>query len=195
MRLSDRDIKKALKSGAITIEQFDDARLQPATYDVLLGFNFMTFERHSFEIIDPRVDNSKYMKKVELHSEDEFFILHPHEFCLGVTWDYVGVDDSHSMELMGKSSLARLGLIIHTTGGFIDPGNSLNITLELFNANSAPIRLYPKMKIGQIAFTKLSSPCEKSYGHKSLGSKYLNARDVQASEMHRNYTVHKSTKK
>lgn len=186
MRLSDTDILKALNAGEITIEHFDKARLQPATYDILLGFSFLTFETHSIEVIDPRADNSKYMRKHTLNSSDDFFILHAHEFCLAVTDDYVGVGNNYSMELMGKSSLARLGLIIHTTGGFIDPGNSLNITLELFNANSTPIKLYPKMKIGQISFTQLSSPVSRGYGHPDLNSKYHNSREVQASQMHKN---------
>lgn len=187
MRLSDVDILKALESGDITIENFDQNRLQPATYDVLLGYSFMTFEKHEFAVVDPRQDNSQYMRKHTLKSKDDFFILHPKEFCLAVTHDFVGVGPAYSMELMGKSSLARLGLIIHTTGGFIDPGNSLNITLELFNANSAPIKLYPEMKIGQIAFTQLSSPVSRPYGHKDLNSKYHGSRDVQASSMHKNY--------
>lgn len=187
MRLSDADILTALKQREITIEDFDMRRLQPATYDVLLGFSFMTFERHAFTVIDPREDNSRYMRKHVLETEDDYFILHPKDFCLAVTHDRVGVGPGYSMELMGKSSLARLGLIIHTTGGFIDPGNTLNITLELFNANSAPIKLYPKMKIGQIAFTKLSSPSEKPYGHKDLNSKYFGSTDVEASAMHKNY--------
>jgi dCTP deaminase len=187
MRLSDTDILKAIQSGEIIIDNFDPQRLQPASYDVLLGYSFLTFEKHEFAVIDPREDNSKYMRKHTLKSKDDFFILHPKEFCLAVTHDHVGVGAGHSMELMGKSSLARLGLIIHTTGGFIDPGNTLNITLELLNANSAPIKLYPEMKIGQVAFTQLTSPVNKPYGHADLNSKYHGATDVQASAMHKNY--------
>lgn len=187
MQLSDRDIKKSLKSGEIIIHNFDENRLQPASYDVLLGFDFMVFDRHTLSVIDPREDSSKFMKKVTLKSEDDFFILHPGEFALGSTWDYVGVGSKHACEIMGKSSLARLGLIVHTTAGFIDPGNSLNITLEFVNTNSLPIKLYPKMKIGQVAFFELSSECERPYGSKNLNSKYLNATGVQSSQMHKNY--------
>ena len=189
MQLSDKDIKKAMEVGDVVIENFDSERLQPASYDVLLGKEFMVFDRHKLEVIDPREDMAKYMKKITIDSEDDFFILHPGEFALGVTWDHVGVSDKLACEIMGKSSLARLGLIVHTTAGFIDPGNKLNITLEFVNTNSLPIKLYPKMKIGQVAFFELTSPCERPYGHKDLNNKYLGARGVQGSEMHKNYDV------
>ncbi|MCA9385098.1 dCTP deaminase [Candidatus Dojkabacteria bacterium] len=185
--LSDVDIKKALENGAITIEDFDENRLQPATYDVLLGNQFMTFDRHLTEAIDPKKPVDKFMNKIILDKKDDFFVLHPGEFALGVTHDFIGCDDEHCIEIMGKSSLARLGLIIHTTAGFIDPGNSLNITLELFNTNSLPIKLYPGMKIAQVAFYELSSKAAKPYGHKDLNSKYYGSREVQASQMNKNF--------
>ncbi len=187
MFLSDRDIKVALKAGEILIENFDPMRLQPASYDVLLGFNFMIFQSHKLEIIDPRKPVTEFMLKIELKDENDYFVLHPNQFALASTWDYIGVNGSHCYHLMGKSSLARLGLIIHTTAGFIDPGNALCPTLELFNTNIVPIKLYPKMKIGQVAFYKLSSPVERPYGHKDLHNKYLHDRDVVGSKMHENY--------
>jgi len=189
MFLSDVDIKQALQDGDIIIENFDEKRLQPASYDLLLGHDFMVFNRHAVEIIDPKKPVDNLMNKVHLETEDDFFVLHPHEFALGVTYDYIGVGNKHHLQLMGKSSLARLGLIIHTTGGFIDPGNALNITLEFYNTSSLPIKLYPKMKIAQAAFSKLLTPAEKSYGHKDLNSKYLNSRTVEASQMWKNYTT------
>lgn len=187
MQLSDVDIKKGLKSGDVIIKNFDPERLQPARYDVLLGHDFLVFDRHQLSAIDPREDVKKYMKPVTIDSENDYFVLQPGEFALGVTNDFIGVSNKLSCEVMGKSSLARLGLIIHTTAGFIDPGNQLNITLEFVNTNKVPIKLYPKMKIAQVAFFQLSSPCEKCYGHKSLNSKYYRATTVQASEMHKNY--------
>ena len=187
MKLSDRDIKKALKAGKITIKDFDPKRLQPASYDVMLGYDFITFDRHQLTAIDPKEDISKHTTKIELKSKDDYFVLHPGEFALGVTHDFVGVNAEYSCELMGKSSLARLGLIVHTTAGFIDPGNSLNITLEFFNTNSLPIKLYPEMKIGQVVFEELSSPAENPYGSEGLNSKYYGATTVQASQMHNNY--------
>jgi dCTP deaminase len=187
MILSDTDILKGVENGQIIIQNFDQKRLQPASYDVLLGFDFLVFERHRFEYIDPKKPSSEFMHKVSLKTEDDFFVLHPKEFALGVVWDYIGVDGAHCCQVMGKSSLARLGLIVHTTAGFIDPGNELNITLELVNMNIVPIRLYPKMKIAQIAFEKLSSPAQKPYGHKDLGSKYYKSTKVEASQMHQNF--------
>ncbi len=187
MQLSDGEIKKALKTGDIIIEDFDENRLQPASYDVLLGNEFMIFDKHKLDIIDPREDVSKYMTKVVLKDEDDYFVLHPKEFALSMTKDYIGVNQKYACEIMGKSSLARLGLIVHTTAGFIDPGNELNITLEFFNTNSIPIKLYPGMKIGQIAFYKLGEPCQRPYGSDGLNSKYYKARTVQGSQMHRNY--------
>jgi len=189
MRLSDRDIKAALDNEQITLSPYDPARLQPASYDILLGFEFLTFDTHEFEILDPKKDLSSFTRKTVLKDENDYFVLHPGEFALGVSFDRIGVDDSHTCELMGKSSLARLGLIIHTTAGFIDPGNTLNVTLELYNTNRAPIKLYPLMKIGQVVFDTLSSPCERSYGHASLGSKYLGSSSVEGSRMHENFAL------
>lgn len=187
MFLSDVDIKQALKNGDITIKDFDPKRLQPASYDVLLGYEFMVFKRHTQAVIDPSEPIDGLMEKISLKSEKDFFILHPNEFALAVTWDYFGVGPQYCLNIMGKSSLARLGLIIHTTAGFVDPGNELNATLELYNTNSMPIKLYPKMKIAQISFGKLLSPAEKPYGHPSLGSKYFKSTGVEASQMAKNF--------
>ena len=187
MYLSDIDIKEALKQGDITIKDFDESRLQPASYDILLGHDFMTFQYEKIDSIDPRKDATQAMNKVNIKSEDDYISLHPQQLALGVSLDYVGVGPKYCMNLMGKSSLGRLGLIIHTTAGFVDPGNSLNVTLELYNTNSVPIRLYPKMKIGQIAFFELKSECERPYGHKDLNSKYYKSTTVEPSQMHKNY--------
>jgi dCTP deaminase len=186
MQLSDKDIKQAYNDGAIKIFPYDDKRVQPASYDVLLGNQFMVFDNHTIEVIDPRVSVADNMKTITL-TDDEYFILQPNQFALGVTYDKIGVNGSYAAQINGKSSLARLGLIIHTTAGFIDPGNDLNITLELFNTNSVPIKLYPKMKIAQVTFWLLSTECDKPYGSSGLNSKYLGATTVQASEMHKNF--------
>lgn len=187
MYLSDIDIKNALKAGDILIKDFDEKRLQPASYDVLLGHEFMVFDSHKASYIDPREPSEKFMSTVKLKNDEDFFVLHPGDFALAVTDDYFGVGPKYCCHLMGKSSLARLGLIIHTTAGFIDPGNELKATLELFNTNSMPVVLYPKMKIAQIAFCELKTPAEKPYGHKDLGSKYFGNTSVQASQMHKNF--------
>jgi dCTP deaminase len=186
MQLSDIDIQQALEVQDIFIEQYDPQRLQPASYDVLLGSDFLVFDNHKIQCIDPKESVSEYMTKVSI-AEDDFFIIHPGEFVLGATWEKVGVNAKYACQVMGKSSLARLGLIIHTTAGFIDPGNNLRITLEFVNTNTIPIKLYPKMKIAQVAFYELKTPAQKPYGSAGLNSKYLNAESVQASEMHKNY--------
>lgn len=187
MYLSDIDIKNALEAGDILIKDFDPARLQPASYDVLLGYEFMVFDSHKATVIDPRESTAEYMTKVTLKKDTDFFVLHPGDFALAVTHDYFGVGPKYCCHIMGKSSLARLGLIIHTTAGFVDPGNELNATLELFNTNSMPVKLYPKMKIAQIAFCSLKTPSEKPYGHKDLGSKYFGNTSVEASQMFKNF--------
>jgi dCTP deaminase len=186
MFLSDVDILAALKKKEIFINDFDPARLQPASYDVILGNDFMLFEEHALAVIDPRESVEQYMRKITV-ADDQAFVLHPGEFVLAVTRDYFGVNAAHCCHIMGKSSLARLGLIIHTTAGFVDPGNQLNATLELFNTNSLPVKLYPGMKIAQIAFCKLVSPAKRPYGSPELGSKYFQSTTVQGSAMWQNF--------
>jgi dCTP deaminase len=188
MQLSDIDIKQALEKQEIFISDFDEKRLQPASYDVLLGNEFLVFKSHKLGSIDPRKSISEHMYKITLKSPDDYFTIHPNEFVLAVTKDSFGAGARHAVQLMGKSSLARLGLIVHTTAGFIDPGNVLNATLELVNVNNVAIQLYPGMKIGQIAFYELKTPAEKAYGHVDLNSKYHRATTVQASEMWRNFS-------
>lgn len=186
MFLSDKDILLALEQGDVIIKDFDRKRLQPASYDVLLGNQFMVFENHKIAIIDPKLPITGVMRTVEI-ADDDFFVLHPGEFALAVTKDYFGVSEKLCCQLMGKSSMARLGLIIHTTAGFIDPGNQLNATLELLNTNSLPIKLYPGMKIGQLAFCRLETPAEKPYGHSDLNSKYYKSKKIEASKMWQNF--------
>lgn len=186
--LSDKDIFQAYKEEKIFISPYDPDRLQPASYDVLLSNDFYIFDLHKIDIIDPRLPIKDFMTKVHIE-DDGFFVLHPLQFSLGGTFDQIGVDASHSAEISGKSSLARLGLIIHTTAGFVDPGNDLSVTLELFNCNAIPIKLYPGMKIGQIKFSRLTSPCDRPYGSEGLNSKYYRAESVQPSMMHMNFAV------
>jgi dCTP deaminase len=187
MYLSDKDIEKAINSGAITISDFDPDRLQPASYDILLGQEFLVFKNHSLDCLDPKKPAGVNMEKIALNNSEEFFILHPHQLALGVSKDRIGVNSKHCYNLMGKSSLGRLGLIIHATAGFVDPGNDLNVTLELYNTNSVPMKLYPNMRIGQVAFFELKSECKRPYGHKDLNSKYYRDTNVEPSKMHLNF--------
>lgn len=196
MILSDRDIKKELKNREITIKPYKAECLQPASYDVHLDRHFLIFDINRHFVIDPRDIPGDLMKKIDI-APDEPFILHPGEFALGVLLEETGVSDKLVGRLEGKSSLGRLGLIIHTTAGFLDAGNSLKMTLELYNAGKIPIKLYYGMPIGQMAFEYLSSPCERPYGSKGLNSKYYKDRKPVASKMHLNFVApkKKTTKK
>ncbi len=187
MILSDRDIIKEQKKGGIIIKPFNRKYVQPASVDLHLDRQFLVFDTtHNF-VIDPKAPAEGLMKPVEM-KKNEPFILHPGEFALGLIFEETGVSDSFVGRLEGKSSLGRLGLIIHTTAGYLDPGNSLHLTLELFNAGRLPIKLHYGMSIGQIAFEPLSSPCERPYGSKGLNSKYFGDKKPVASKMYLNFT-------
>jgi len=185
MILSDGEIRKAVSSGKIVIEPFEEECLQPASYDLHLSNQFKVFKPHMTEIIDTKSPTINLMEDCILGRED-FFVLHPRSFALALIAEKTGVDNRHVGRLEGKSSLARLGLIIHTTAGFLDPGNSLQLTLELFNASPLPIKLYPGMKIAQIAFEELGEECETPYGLMK-GSSYFGANKIQESKMFKNF--------
>lgn len=186
MILSDTDIVKEVKAGEITLKPFRKECVQPASVDLHLDKHFLVFNTIENFIIDVKVPAEDLMKSVEL-KPNKTFILHPGEFALGLVMEETGVSNKLVGRLEGKSSLGRLGLIIHTTAGYLDPGNSLKMTLELFNAGPLPIKLYYKMPIAQMAFEYLSSPCEKPYGSKGLNSKYYGDMKPKASAMHKNF--------
>lgn len=162
MFLSDGEIKEALERGDITIKDFDEARLQPASYDILLGNKFIMTEAHTTAAIDPVKGIYPPTREIEI-SDDEYFVLHPHVSILGTSWDYFGAKGNYLIQLSGKSSLARIGLIVHNTAGLINPGHYLNITLELCNLSNVPIILRPKMEIAQLLFSTLSRPASRGY--------------------------------
>jgi dCTP deaminase len=186
MILSDRDIKKEIKSGNIILKPFRKDALQPASVDLLLDRHFIVYQKNENFVIDPKNLSKDLTREVQI-TKDKPFILHPGEFALGLIFEETGVSDKLVGRLEGKSSLGRLGLIIHTTAGYLDPGNSLKMTLELFNAGALPIKLYYKMPIGQMAFEYLSSPCEKPYGSEGLNSKYHGDKKIQFSKMDKNF--------
>lgn len=161
MFLSDIDIQKALANKEIRIDDFDRKRLQPASYDILLGNKFILTETHSNEFIDPHKKIFPKTREIQIADGDRF-ILHPGVSVLGTSLDFFG-SDAYLIQLSGKSSLARIGLIVHNTAGLINPGHFLNITLELYNLNNVPIILRPKMEIAQITFSKMSSPSVRNY--------------------------------
>jgi dCTP deaminase len=161
MFLSDGDIKKAVEAGVITIRDFDENRLQPASYDVILGNKFILTDLHTTTAIDPSRKVYADTKEVEV-ADGESFVLHPNMSVLGTLKDYVGSNE-YLIQISGKSSLARIGLVVHNTAGIINPGHFLHITLELANFNTVPIILRPGMPIAQLTFSKLSSPVSRDY--------------------------------
>jgi len=161
MILSDRDIKKAVKAGDIEIKDFNEERLNPASYDILLGNKFIMTSGHSTSYIDPVKEIFAVNQEIVL-KDDEPYILHPGVSILGTSWDFFG-SDKYLIQLSGKSSLARIGLLVHNTAGLINPGHHLNITLELCNLNKVPIILRPKMRIGQLIFSQMTSAPDKDY--------------------------------
>jgi dCTP deaminase len=173
--LSDRDILAELEAKRVSLEPFDAAMVQPSSVDVRLDRFFRTFENHRYPHIDPAEDQPELTREVEPVG-DEPFILHPGEFVLGSTYEIVSLPDDVAARLEGKSSLGRLGLLTHSTAGFIDPGFSGHVTLELANVANLPIKLWPGMKIGQLCFFRLSSPAEHPYGSARYGSRYQGQR-------------------
>ncbi|MBG6212683.1 MAG: dCTP deaminase [Cryobacterium sp.] len=190
MLLSDRDIKAELDSGRIGLEPLDAAMIQPSSIDVRLDRLFRLFDNHKYAYIDPAEDQPELTHLIET-KPDEPFILHPGEFVLGATYEQVTLPDNVAARLEGKSSLGRLGLLTHSTAGFIDPGFSGHVTLELSNVATLPIKLWPGMKIGQLCFFQLSSPAEKPYGSSEYGSRYQGQRGPTASRSFQNF--HRTT--
>ncbi|TFD89996.1 dCTP deaminase [Cryobacterium serini] len=186
MLLSDRDIKAELNAGRIGLEPLDPAMIQPSSIDVRLDRLFRLFDNHKYAYIDPAEDQPELTHLIET-KPDEPFILHPGEFVLGATYEQVTLPDDVAARLEGKSSLGRLGLLTHSTAGFIDPGFSGHVTLELSNVATLPIKLWPGMKIGQLCFFQLSSPAEKPYGSSEYGSRYQGQRGPTASRSFQNF--------
>ena len=172
MILSDRDLRRLLDDGKLVIEPFDQAAIQPSSIDVRVGHQFRVFHNHRYPYIDVREPMEDLTDLVEA-SEQEPFILHPGEFVLASTLEKVTLPDDHVARLEGKSSTGRLGLLIHSTAGFVDAGWSGYLTLELSNVANLPITIYPGMKIGQLALFQMTSAAERPYGSKELRSKYL----------------------
>jgi dCTP deaminase len=184
--LSDRDIRAAISSGAVGIEPFDDAGVQPSSVDLRVDRFFRTFHNARHPYIDVKKPMDDLTELVEV-AEDEAFILHPGEFVLGSTQEYVRLPDDLVARLEGKSSLGRLGLLIHSTAGYVDPGFEGHLTLELSNVANLPITIYPSMKIGQISFFRLTSPAENPYGSGRVGSKYQGQRGPTPSRYYENF--------
>ncbi len=186
MLLSDRDIRSELDSGRIGLDPLDLDMVQPSSVDVRLDRFFRLFDNHKYQHIDPAMDQPDLTRLVEVDST-EAFVLHPGEFVLGATFEVVSLPDDVAARLEGKSSLGRLGLLTHSTAGFIDPGFSGHVTLELSNVATLPIKLWPGMKIGQLCFFRLTSPAEHPYGSEKYGSRYQGQRGPTASRSFKNF--------
>jgi dCTP deaminase len=184
--LSDRDIRAEIEARRIVIDPFIPEAVQPSSVDLHLDRRFRVFRNSRYPFIDVREEQPELTELVEIGGDDPF-ILHPGEFVLGSTFERVALPDDIVARLDGKSSLGRLGLLIHSTAGFVDPGWDGNLTLELSNVANLPITLYDGMKIGQISFQRLSSPVEVGYGDARIGSKYRGQRDPTASLYHRDF--------
>ncbi|MCC3272435.1 dCTP deaminase [Arthrobacter zhangbolii] len=186
MLISDRDIRAEIAENRIALDPYDPAMVQPSSVDVRIDRFFRLFDNHKYAHIDPSQDQSELTRLVEVEP-DEPFILHPGEFVLGSTYEQVTLPDDIAARLEGKSSLGRLGLLTHSTAGFIDPGFSGHVTLELSNMATLPIKLWPGSKIGQLCFFRLSSPAEFAYGSGQYGNRYQGQRGPTASRSHLNF--------
>lgn len=186
MLLSDRDIRAEIDAGRVLLEPYDNGMIQPSSVDVRLDRFFRTFENHRYPHIDPAIEQSDLTRLVEVDPADSF-VLHPGEFVLASTYEVITLPDDVAGRLEGKSSLGRLGLLTHSTAGFIDPGFSGHVTLELSNVATLPILLYPGMKIGQLCLFRLSSAAEHPYGSEKYGSRYQGQRGPTQSRSWQNF--------
>ncbi len=186
MLLSDRDIQAEIAAGRVQLEPFETEMVQPSSVDVRLDRYFRVFENHRYPHIDPAQEQPDLTRLVEPAGEEPF-ILHPGEFALASTYEVVTLPDDVAGRLEGKSSLGRLGLLTHSTAGFIDPGFSGHVTLELSNVATLPIKLWPGMKIGQLCLFRLSSAAEHPYGSAKYGSRYQGQRGPTPSKSYLNF--------
>ena len=186
MIFSDRSIKEALSEGRLEIDPFEDSNVQPSSVDLRVAPSFRVFANHLYPYIDPRRHQENLTSLHEVQPDDHF-ILHPGEFALGATLERVRLGNDIVARLEGKSSLGRLGLMIHSTAGFVDPGFNGHLTLELSNVAQLPIAIYPGMRIGQISFYQMTTPADNPYGSGATGSRYQGQVGPTASRSHRDF--------
>jgi dCTP deaminase len=184
--LSDRDLRAEIAAGRLGLEPFDDTLVQPSSIDVRLDSLFRVFNNTRYTHIDPARQQDELTSLVQ-PDEGEPFVLHPGEFVLGSTQERVALPDDLVARLEGKSSLGRLGLLIHSTAGFVDAGWDGHLTLELSNVANLPITIYPGMKIGQISFLQMTTAADQPYGTGNLGSKYRGQRGPTPSRYFENF--------
>jgi len=189
MLLHDAGLVEAMSSGAIHVSPYDERRLQPSSIDLTLDskFRVLANKLHHVDVIDLKDDNTELMELVEV-GPDDYLDLYPRDFALASTAESVSLNNQHAARVEGKSSLARLGLAVHITAGFIDPGFYGQVTLELANMTCLPIRLYPGMPIAQIAVFQMAGPCTHPYGTAGTTGKYAGQAGPTASRFHLNFT-------
>ena len=188
MILSDRTLREQIAAGRIVIDPLDDTLIQPSSIDVRISNLFRVFRNHTRGVIDVKLDLTELTELIEIPVDgSQPFMLHPGEFVLGSTLERIAVPDDLVARIEGKSSLGRLGLLIHSTAGFIDAGFDGHVTLELANVASLPITLYPGMKIGQVSFMQMTTPADKPYGQGATGSKYQGQRGPTPSRYFENF--------
>ncbi len=186
MILSDRTIREELAAGRIVIDPLDEAAIQPSSVDLRVDRLFRVFLNHTMSVIDVRQNLEDLTRLIEI-DDGEAFILHPGEFVLGSTLERVALPDDLVARVEGKSSLGRLGLLIHSTAGFVDAGWNGHLTLELSNVANLPITIYPGMKIGQLSFMTMTTSADVPYGESRLGSKYQGQRGPTPSRYWENF--------
>ncbi len=186
MILSDKSIWEQINLGRVVIDPLEEGCVQPSSVDLHLDSLFRVFRNHSIKVIDVKLAQEDLTELVEVERDDAL-ILHPGEFVLGATAEFIGIPNDLVGRLEGKSSLGRLGLLIHSTAGFVDPGFHGHVTLELSNVANLPITLYPGMKIGQISFLKMTTEAIHPYGSKEIGSKYQGQRGPTPSKYYLNF--------
>jgi len=184
--LSDRSLREAIAAGRIVVDPLDESCIQPSSIDLKVGNLFRVFRNHTAGVIDVKQDLEDLTELITI-PDDGVFMLHPGEFVLGSTLERVGVPDDLVARVEGKSSLGRLGLLIHSTAGFVDAGFDGHITLELSNVASLPITIYPTMKIGQVSFMAMTTPADRPYGKGARGSKYQGQRGPTPSRYFENF--------
>lgn len=186
MVLSDRTIKQEVAAGRLVFDPYEEALVQPSSVDVRVDRRFRVFNNSRYPYIDVRRPMDDLTELVEV-AGDEPFVLHPGEFVLGQTLERVKLPTDLVARLEGKSSLGRLGLVIHSTAGFVDPGFEGNLTLELSNLANLPITIYEGMPIGQISFMRMDGPVENPYGGDAAGSKYQGQAEPTPSRFYLNF--------
>lgn len=184
--LSDRDIRDEIDRGRVGLAPFDAEMIQPASVDVRIDRFFRVFDNHKYAMIDPATEQPALTREIAV-DPDEAYMLHPGEFVLASTYEQITLPDDVAARLEGKSSLGRLGLLTHSTAGFIDPGFTGHITLELSNVATLPVALWPGMKIGQLCFFRLSGPAERPYGSAGNLNRYLGQRGPTPSRSAQNF--------